>query len=65
MFRFILEISHDFAIKTLETHAFSIPIHDMQTSAILVEDSLEGKYYHRPLECLYKANLPQPDTSKI
>lgn len=52
MIQFISEISHDFAMKTLETYTFSISIHDMLSSTILVEDSLESKYYHCPLKCL-------------
>lgn len=34
------EISHHFAMKT---HPFSIPIYNMPSSTILLEDSLEGK----------------------
>lgn len=61
MVQFISDTYHDFALKTLETYAFFIPIHDTPSSTILVEYSLEGKYYHCPIKCLY-GDLPQPDT---
>lgn len=55
MVQFILEIGHDFAMKTLETYSFSTPICDTPSSVILVENSLEGKHYHSKMSIQRKS----------